>query len=93
MNLPASRVHLPCPASPWRNWAPCRWWVGLWLAWLVPPVLAADAASVVRFDQADYRQLQPAAPAAWQAVALPDTWGARGLPLAGRAHYRLTLPL
>ena len=93
MNLPASRVHLPCPASPWRNWAPCRWWVGLWLAWLVPPVLAADAASVVRFDQADYRQLQPAAPAEWQTVALPDTWGARGLPLAGRAHYRLTLPL
>ncbi|MBP7665798.1 MAG: HAMP domain-containing histidine kinase, partial [Burkholderiaceae bacterium] len=44
-------------------------------------------------DQADYRQLQPAAPAGWQAVALPDTWGARGLPLAGRAHYRLTLPL
>jgi signal transduction histidine kinase len=93
MNLPTRRVDLHSPASPTRAWA--RWWrwLGLWLALLAPPVLAAEAGSVVRFDQAFYRPLGPAAPADWQAVALPDTWGARGLPLAGSAHYRLQLPL
>jgi hypothetical protein len=33
------------------------------------------------------------ADAAWQVVALPDTWAARGLPQTGAARYRLNFAL
>ena len=66
----------------------------VWLAMLALPATATDLAGPgVVFEQAAFRQLEPAAPAPWQTVTLPDTWGARGLPLAGRAHYRLQLRL
>ena len=73
----------------------------LLLAALAAPVLAAGQGAPdvqqLRIDQAAFQQLDamatgPAA-GAWQVVALPDTWGARGLPLAGRGLYRLQLHL
>ena len=94
MNLTALRVDPPCPDSPARARVPWWRWLCWWLALLALPVQAGEAAGpVTRFDQAAFQQLPPAAPANWQTVALPDTWGARGLTLAGSAHYRLQLRL
>lgn len=73
----------------------------LWLWMLVLPAWparaqAADAAPAARqLDRAMARPLpgESAEAGDWQSVPLPDTWGARGLPLQGRAHYRLPLAL
>lgn len=92
MPLPLHRFHLPRPASHARIWLLSVCWLCLWLGWSAPPAQAAGAA-VVRLDAAAFRQLDRPAQADWQAIALPDTWGARGLPLAGQAHYRLRLAL
>ena len=108
MNPPPPCVPLPDRASRvlallrvrLRVWLQVRLQVqvrllaGLCLAIGSAPALAATPADqVVRFDRAEFRQLDSTAPPDWQAVALPDTWGARGLTLAGRGHYRLQLQL
>ena len=99
MIVTVRRLQPPRQASQPRAWLVLAWCLCLWLGWQSPPVLAAGAAGgaaggVVRLDAAAFRHLDAAAPAdGWQAIALPDTWGARGLPLAGQAHYRLRLAL
>ncbi|OYU95876.1 MAG: hypothetical protein CFE45_19450, partial [Burkholderiales bacterium PBB5] len=50
------------------------------------------AGSIV-LDHARFQQLDPGAESDWQAVALPDTWRARGLPQSGSARYRLNFAL
>ncbi len=89
MTLSAHRVDLPRLAR-WMLPGLC-----LLLAWLGALALPAGD-RVVRFDQAAFQRLGgqgPAPNSGWQTVALPDTWGARGLPLAGSAHYRMVLQL
>ena len=72
---------------PW--WRAVVWMLALlWLAGL-PVQAQATGDRVLRFDQALFQQPGPVPGDAWQPVALPDTWGARGLALAGNGHYRL----
>ena len=60
--------------------------------WAAVADLPAEPTQLLR--QALFQRLDPGAPAAaWQAVELPDTWAARGLPTAGSGRYRLHFPL
>ena len=54
---------------------------------------APAASPVIVVQQALFQRLDAGGPADGQTVHLPDTWAARGLPLAGSGRYRLSLPL
>ena len=70
---------------------------GLMLLFAAVAGTAAGALAAVQpplhLAQADVQAVAGGAPAGWAAVALPDTWAARGLPQAGRGHYRLQFQL
>ena len=63
------------------------------LAGVVTPARADPPARPITLQQAQVQRLDLHADAAWQVVALPDTWAARGLPQAGGARYRLKFAL
>jgi len=62
---------------------------------LVLVLLPAGAAQPLplQLQEAQFRVVVTDSPARWSAVALPDTWVARGLPRLGRGHYRLQVEL
>ena len=47
---------------------------------VVTPARAEQPARPITLQQAQVQRLDLRADAAWQVVALPDTWAARGLP-------------
>lgn len=53
----------------------------------------AEPARPITHGQAQLEPLDQGAGAAWQAVALPDTWASCGLPQTGSAHDPLTSAL
>lgn len=57
------------------------------------PPADRPAAPTIVLQQALFQRLDGAVSAAWQPVALPDTWAGRGLPQAGGGRYQLTLHL
>jgi signal transduction histidine kinase len=74
-----------------------------WLAGAVALVVAGlllaaaaghhGASAGLVLTEAQFQRLDTAPPAPWRPVALPHTWGADGLPLDGRGHYRLRFAL
>lgn len=86
--MPPASLRLPSrPSGCWRLWLRC----GLLLAWLCLGLLRPAWAQVAlqRVDQVEWQT----ADGRWQAQALPDDWGRRGLPRPGLGRYRLRLAL
>lgn len=92
------RLHaVPCRVQCLRG-ACLAWLFGLLvclggLGGLAAPAWADQPLGPISLQQAQVQRLDLGADAAWQAVALPDTWAARGLPQTGGARYRLRFAL